>query len=172
MKQDRTRECIQAQWEESIRVKQKDAALILITFSAMNYASPNLETYECSLVKRGFRNHIVTDESHITYTGLLPGSYRFTVNFTEVADETTEAGLDIVVLAPWYRSTLAWILYLLLLLLFPDCRIRLLLLSLDHYLLSLLFHSPRRSFILYIPASFPARNLAASMAPSANSALS
>ena len=100
---------------ESIRVKQKDAALILITFSAMNYASPNLETYECSLVKRGFRNHIVTDESHITYTGLLPGSYRFTVNFTEVADETTAAGLDIVVLAPWYRSTLAWILYLLLL---------------------------------------------------------
>ena len=100
---------------KSIRVKQKDAAIILLTFSAMNYANPNIETYECSLVKRGFQNRIVTDENHITYTGLMPGSYRFTVNFAGENDDSTEAGLDIVVLAPWYRSTLAWILYTLLL---------------------------------------------------------
>ena len=100
---------------ESIRVKQKDAALLLLTFSAMNYASPNIETYECTLVRRGFRNRIVTDENHITYTGLMPGSYRFTVNFAEEADPSTEAGLDIVILAPWYRSNVALCLYLLLL---------------------------------------------------------
>ena len=100
---------------ESIRIKQKDASLILLTFSAMNYASPNIETYECSLVKRGFQNHVVTDENHITYTGLMPGSYRFTVNFAEHPDPSTEAGLDIVILAPWYRSNVALCMYLLLL---------------------------------------------------------
>jgi len=100
---------------ESIRIKQKDASLILLTFSAMNYASPNIETYECTLVRRGFRNQIVTDENHITYTGLMPGSYRFTVNFAEEPDPSTEAGLDIVILAPWYRSNVALCLYLLLL---------------------------------------------------------
>jgi len=100
---------------ESIRIKQKDASLILLTFSAMTYASPNIETYQCKLVRRGFENDIVTDENHITYTGLTPGSYRFTVNFSEDPDPSTEAGLDIVILAPWYRSNVAWCLYLLLL---------------------------------------------------------
>lgn len=100
---------------ESIRIKQKDASLILLTFSAMTYASPNIETYQCRLVRRGFENEIVTDENHITYTGLTPGSYRFTVNFSEDPDPSTEAGLDIVILAPWYRSNVAWCLYLLLL---------------------------------------------------------
>jgi signal transduction histidine kinase/DNA-binding response OmpR family regulator/streptogramin lyase len=100
---------------ESIRVKQKDATFISLTYSAMNYSSPNIERYECQLVKRGFRNQIVTDENHITYTGLRPGSYRFTVNFADSEDDSTEASLDIAISAPWYRSTVAWLLYLLLL---------------------------------------------------------
>ena len=100
---------------ESIRVKQKDAAFISITYSAMNYASPNIERYECQLVKRGFRNNIVTDENHIAYAGLRPGAYRFTVNFADSEDESTEAALDIAVIAPWYRSKLAWLLYMLIL---------------------------------------------------------
>ena len=98
---------------ESIRVRHKDASFINISFSAMNYASPNIETYECLLLKRGFRNQIITDENHIAYAGLRPGSYRFTVNFTDSDDGSTAAGLDIVILAPWYRSTLACLLYLL-----------------------------------------------------------
>ena len=100
---------------ESIRVKQKDAAYISITYSAMNYASPNIERYECQLVKRGFRNKIVTDENHIAYTGLRHGAYRFTVNFAGNDDKSTEADLDIVIRAPWYSSTVAWLLYFLIL---------------------------------------------------------
>lgn len=100
---------------ESIRVKHKDASFINISFSAMNYGSPNIETYECSLSKRGFRNQIVTDENHIAYTGLRPGSYRFVVNFSGSDDKSTEADLDIVIRAPWYSSTVAWLLYLLIL---------------------------------------------------------
>ncbi|MBR4132996.1 MAG: response regulator [Bacteroidales bacterium] len=100
---------------ESIRVKHKDASFINISFSAMNYASPNIEAYECSLSKRGFRNQIVTDENHIAYTGLRPGSYRFVVNFAGSDDKSTEADLDIVIRAPWYSSTVAYLLYFLLL---------------------------------------------------------
>ena len=100
---------------ESIRIKQKDAAFLSLTFSPMDYSSPNVETYDCSLVGRGFRNSIVTDENHIAYAGLRPGSYRFTVNFENSADPSTEAGLDIVIVAPWYRSRLAYLIYLLLL---------------------------------------------------------
>ena len=100
---------------ESIRLKFKDAAYIAITFSSMLYASPNFETYECTLYGRGFRSNVVTDENHIAYSGLRPGSYRFTVNFENSTDDSTAAGLDIVIVAPWYRSKLAYFIYLLLL---------------------------------------------------------
>lgn len=98
---------------ESIRVKQKDAAIISLTYSSMNYANPNVESYECYLTKSAFVNHIITDESHISYTNLRPGSYRFTVNFENSQDDSTAAGLDIVIVAPWYRSSLALLLYIL-----------------------------------------------------------
>ena len=100
---------------EYIRVRQKDASYINITYSAMNYASPNIESYICRLSKQGFNNQIVTDENHMTYAGLRPGSYSFTVNYAGLEDDSTEASIDIVIRAPWYRSTLAWILYLLVL---------------------------------------------------------
>ena len=100
---------------ESIRVNLRDAAIITLSYSAMNYANPNIEMYECYLVRSGFMNHIITDESHISYTNLRPGSYRFTVNFENADDDSTAAGLDIVIMAPWYRSKLAMLLYLLLL---------------------------------------------------------
>ena len=100
---------------ESIRINQKDATYISITYSSMLYSSPNFETYECTLYGQGFRSSIVTDENHIAYSGLRPGSYRFTVNFEESTDTSTAAGLDIVIVAPWYRSRLAYFLYLLLL---------------------------------------------------------
>ena len=100
---------------ESIRLKFKDAAYISITYSSMLYASPNFETYECTLYGRGFRSNVVTDENHIAYSGLRPGSYRFTVNFENSKDDSTAAGLDIVIVAPWYSSKLAYFIYLLLL---------------------------------------------------------
>ena len=100
---------------ESIRLKFKDAAYISITYSSMLYASPNFETYECTLYGRGFRSNVVTDENHIAYSGLRPGSYRFTVNFENSTDDSTAAGLDIVIVAPWYSSKLAYFIYLLLL---------------------------------------------------------
>lgn len=100
---------------ESIRIKQKDAAYISITFSSMDYSSPNIETYECSMIGNGYRNSIVTDKNNIAYAGLRPGSYRFTVNFEDDSSPSTEAALDIVIVAPWYRSKVALLLYLLLL---------------------------------------------------------
>ena len=100
---------------ESIRIKHKDAAYISLTFSSMDYASPNNETYECTLTGNGFRNSVVTDENHIAYSGLRPGSYRFTVDFENSEDFSTGAHLDINIVAPWYRTKLAYMLYLLLL---------------------------------------------------------
>ena len=100
---------------QAIRIRQKDAGFMSITFSSMDYSSPNVERYESSLVGRKQKNYLVTDENHIDYTGLKPGSYRFTVNFENSEDNSTAAGLDIAVLAPWYLSNFAKILYVLLL---------------------------------------------------------
>ena len=98
---------------ESIRVRLHDAANISLTFSPMNYASPNIETYCCTLERRHFRNQIVTDENHISYAGLGPGTYTFTVNFNGSEDNASSASLDINILAPWYMSQIAWLFYFL-----------------------------------------------------------
>ena len=99
---------------ESIRVKQKEAPIISISYSSMSYAVPYVETYDCVLENNGSVSHIVTDENYILYTNLRPGRYHFRVNYENSPEPATEASLNIVILAPWYRSIVAVILYLML----------------------------------------------------------
>lgn len=100
---------------KSIRIRQKDAGYIFLSFSPMIYANPSPDSYECTLEGRGQRNRIVVNENHVAYSGLRPGSYQFTVNYEGYDDPATEASMDIVITAPWYRSIVALILYLLIL---------------------------------------------------------
>ena len=101
---------------EEIRVKQKEAPFLAISYSAMDYSNPNEERYICIMERAGFRSSLMTRDKMIFYTNLRPGTYDFTVDYEDPDIEDTEAGITITILAPWYRSKWAAIIYILLLL--------------------------------------------------------
>lgn len=102
--------------KDKIRIRYKNAHKIFITFSAMNYADPNMMEYECVLTRAGRKNMVTTSNKYITYYGLKPGKYTFSVNYAESEDEISGSDLSIIITAPWYMSVLAKCIYGLLLL--------------------------------------------------------
>ncbi len=100
---------------EEIVLKEKDASYLGISFSSMQYSIPNAVRYDCSLRKFGFSNELTTDIGRMAYTGLAPGKYLFTVNYHGSKDPLTECRMTIVVKASWYKSTIGYIVYTLLL---------------------------------------------------------
>ena len=100
---------------DEIILKESDASYIDISFSSMYYSSPNAIKYDCSLRRIGFENDITTYDSHIAYTGLGPGRYEFTVNYHDSTDLATQGSISFVIKAPWYKSTLGYVIYSLLL---------------------------------------------------------
>ena len=100
---------------DEIVLKENEASYLDISFSSMTYSSPNAIRYDCSLKRIGFLNEITTTDSHIAYTGLGPGRYEFTVNYHDSADASTQGSIVFVIKAPWYKSSVGYILYLLLL---------------------------------------------------------
>lgn len=102
---------------DEITLKESDASYIDISFSSMYYSSPNAVKYDCSLRRVGFANDITTYDNHIAYTGLGPGRYEFTVNYHDSTDASTQGSIIFVIKAPWYKSTIGYIIYTLLLVL-------------------------------------------------------
>ena len=102
---------------DEIVLKSADASYIDISFSSMSYSSPNAIRYDCSLRRIGFVNDITTSDNHIAYTGLGPGKYEFTVNYHDSEDVSTQGSMVFIIKAPWYRSTLGYIVYSVLLVL-------------------------------------------------------
>ena len=100
---------------EELKVKQKEASFISIAFSGMDYSSPNRNTYQCTLTRAGFKSQLTGTDGFISYNSLRPGVYDFTVNYLDSDDPSTEAGIKIVMLAPWYLSKIAKIIYVFLL---------------------------------------------------------
>ena len=100
---------------DEIVLKESEASYMDISFSSMSYSSPNAISYDCSLKKIGFANDITTTDSHIAYTGLGPGKYEFTVNYHDSKDESTQGSMTFVIKAPWYKSTIGYIMYICLL---------------------------------------------------------
>lgn len=100
---------------DEIILKESDASYIDISFSSMYYSSPNAVRYDCFLKRIGFENNITTYDSHIAYTGLGPGRYEFTVNYHDSTDLSTQGTISFVIKAPWYKSTLGYVIYTLLL---------------------------------------------------------
>lgn len=102
---------------DRIRIHQKDAQQILITYSAMNYIDPTVEEVECVLTKSGIRNHVTTERPYLTYYGLRPGKYQFSVNYLDSEESDLGSSIQIQIISPWYSSTVAKILYCIFLLL-------------------------------------------------------
>ena len=100
---------------EEIVLKEKEASYLEISFSSMYYSMPNAVRYDCSLRKFGFSSELTTDVGQMAYTGLAPGKYDFTVNYHDSHDPLTECRMTIVVKASWYKSTIGYIVYTLLL---------------------------------------------------------
>ena len=90
--------------------------MLTLSYSTMIYDNPNTLRYECTLRKRGFSNTVVTASNHVSYMALRPGTYGFKVQIEGVTGEENESHRKIIITAPWYRSVLAHILYLILLL--------------------------------------------------------
>lgn len=98
-----------------IRVNQKDAPVVAFSFSTMLYGNPNHVNYKCTLKGRNFENVTTTTDNPITYLGLAPGKYDFTVEVNEGTDRAHSDTKRITILAPWYLSILARLIYLLIL---------------------------------------------------------
>ncbi|MBQ0044689.1 MAG: response regulator [Bacteroidales bacterium] len=96
---------------KSLRVKQKDAPVVAFSFSTMLYGNPNLVNYKCTLKGRNFENITTTTENPITYLGLAPGKYDFTVEVNEGTSMAHSDSKRITIVAPWYMSVIAQMIY-------------------------------------------------------------
>lgn len=96
---------------ESIKIRKKDAAYLSVSFSSMEYGSPNKLTYDCTLSSTGFKNSFTTTDNSFAFTNLNAGRYTFLVNYSGSDDPLTAAEMELVIVAPWYLSRVAIILY-------------------------------------------------------------
>lgn len=99
----------------SIRVRQKDASAITVSYSAVSFASCSSVMYECILRnRRGRELRSRTFQNKICYTGLRPGTYTFSVSNVRGKTQSAAKELTIKVVPPIYASIFAQIIYLLL----------------------------------------------------------
>ncbi|MCQ2144664.1 MAG: response regulator [Bacteroidales bacterium] len=96
---------------KKLKVKQKDAPVVAFSFATMLYGNPNLTEYKCTLKGRNFENVATTTENPISYLGLAPGRYDFTVEVNEGTDRVHSDTKSITIFAPWYNSIVAKLLY-------------------------------------------------------------
>ena len=96
----------------SIKVRQLDAPVLTVSYSSMIYDNPNALQYECTLKRRGFSNTVVTASNHVSYMALRPGTYDFSVRIVGTTGTENESHRRIILTAPWYRSLLAKLIYL------------------------------------------------------------
>ncbi|WP_447640130.1 MULTISPECIES: ligand-binding sensor domain-containing protein [Chitinophagaceae] len=90
---------------------------VLFSYSVpiFGYASSIQYSYRLDGFDQGWSNW--TEKTEKNYTNLPPGQYRFFVKARDVyTGKIKESSFDFIVLAPWYRTTLAYILYIVLLL--------------------------------------------------------
>ena len=94
-----------------------DDKVFSLEFSALDFHSPGKNKYAYTM--EGFdKGWTYTDANHrlVTYTNLDPGEYIFRVKGSNNDGVWNEKGasLKIIILPPWYRTTLAYLIYVLL----------------------------------------------------------
>ncbi|MBO9202928.1 MULTISPECIES: hybrid sensor histidine kinase/response regulator transcription factor [Niastella] len=93
-----------------------DQSVFSFEFAGVNFSTPEKVRYAYKM--EGFDTgwNYVNDERKATYTNLSPGTYRFLVKAT--ADDNNwnsePASVKVVIRPPFYRSTLAYVIYVLL----------------------------------------------------------
>jgi signal transduction histidine kinase/DNA-binding response OmpR family regulator len=103
-------------FERSITL-QHDQSVLSFEYAALSFLSPEKIQYAYKM--EGFDNNwnYVGTQRKATYTNLPPGKYIFKVRSTDNAGNWNEktADMAVIVKPPFYRSTLAYIVYVLLL---------------------------------------------------------
>ncbi len=88
-------------------------------FSALDFLDPEKNQYSFMLENFDTEWNFVGNQRKATYTNLAPGDYIFRVKATNRAGQwmTEERSVQILILPPWYKTTWAFILYSVLLVL-------------------------------------------------------
>ena len=96
-------------------------------FAALNYTQPHLNKYRYFMTEADKDTVMTGPGLTAEYKNLAPGRYKFWVTGSNNDGLWNPAGvsLDIHIHPPWYRSALAWILYLVAITLFISAYIRL-----------------------------------------------
>jgi signal transduction histidine kinase/DNA-binding response OmpR family regulator/ligand-binding sensor domain-containing protein len=97
---------------DRIRLRYSDFSSLTIRFAAPDFQSSRAGMYETSLFGRRKTIRNISYDGEATYTDLAPGKYRFRVSGVG-ARRGASRTLDIEIVPPFYRSTLAFLLYLL-----------------------------------------------------------
>lgn len=105
-----------AMTSEVVRVKHKDASMLTFTYACSDFENPDRIEYECRMKKNFFNNELTVTEPQVSYFGLAPGKYDFSVKVSGSDNPDAIDHMSVVIMAPWYLSTVAKILYTLLLL--------------------------------------------------------
>lgn len=83
-----------------------------IQFSTLTYDNPEHIVYLYSINGESF-SRLQPGFNEVTFTHLPPGTYHFRIVAERNGIQTPERTFTIVIHAPWYRTTLAYIIYLL-----------------------------------------------------------
>ena len=84
-----------------------------IQFSTLTYVNPEHITYLYSINGDSF-TRMRPGANEVTFTHMPPGTYHFRVKAEHNGIQTPERTFTVVIHAPWYRTTLAYIIYILL----------------------------------------------------------
>ena len=95
-----------------------DQSVLSFNYAALSYIAPEKNQY--AYIMEGFDQHWneVGNQREATYTNLPPGTYTFKVKSTDIYGNWNDkpAEMKLVIKAPFYRSDVAYTLYVLLLL--------------------------------------------------------
>ena len=97
-------------------VLKHDQSVMSFEFAALNFSAPGKLSYAYKMEGFDPEWNYVDDQRKATYTNLSPGTYTFKVKAT--ADESTwnvpESTMVLVIRPPFYKTTLAYLIYILL----------------------------------------------------------
>lgn len=96
---------------ESLKVKQKDAPVLTLSFSPVRYGNPNRDLFDCELTRRGHTSTFTTEHHSAVYQGLRPGRYTFSVTGHGDPNPGNKDSIRIFITAPWYLSIVAKLIY-------------------------------------------------------------
>jgi len=97
--------------QSAIRLKKQDASFLSVSFFSPYRDVTNLTQYEYSLKGRSASNALKTTDNYAVYTDLRPGKYVFQVKISGSDSSAAQKQIQIIVIPPWFRSTLAICLY-------------------------------------------------------------